>query len=68
MALVVAGERGRTPLEFQGLEALPCGCVTAAYRARPWDILVCSVEAKGPLCPRDTHAAGLVVQLGEPVG
>jgi hypothetical protein len=68
MAFVVAGERGQMPLEFAGLEALPCGCVTAAYRARPWDVLVCSVEAKGPLCPRDAHVTGLVVHLGDPVG
>ena len=27
-----------TVFELEALEGLPCGCVAAAYRARPWDV------------------------------
>jgi len=37
-----------TVFELEALEGLPCGCVAAAYRARPWDVAVVSLEAKGP--------------------
>ena len=37
-----------TMFELEALEGLPCGCVAAAYRARPWDVAVVSLEAKGP--------------------
>lgn len=66
MTRATVQNRRRIPLEFENLESLPCGCVSVAYRARPWDILVCSLEAKGPLCHLDAHVTGKVVQLGEP--
>jgi hypothetical protein len=34
-----------TVFELEALEGLPCGCVAAAYRARPWDVSVVSLEA-----------------------
>jgi len=55
----------RVPLEFEDLASLPCGCVSAAYRTRPLDILVCSLEVKGPLCNLAGHVAGGLVQLGD---
>jgi hypothetical protein len=51
-------------LELIGLGSLPCGCVAAAYRAKPWDLAVVSLEAKGPHCPDLHHAQGRVLQLG----
>ena len=30
-------------LELLELDGLPCGCVVAAFRARPWDLAVVSV-------------------------
>jgi hypothetical protein len=53
--------------EFEDLEALPCGCVSASYRARPWDITLVSLEAKGEHCLLPGHAIGAVLQLGEPI-
>jgi hypothetical protein len=57
---------GRTPalLELVALDNLPCGCVAAAYRARPWDLAVVSIEAKGPHCPNPVHAQSRVLELG----
>jgi len=57
---------GRTPalLELVALDNLPCGCVAAAYRAKPWDLAVVSVEAKGPHCPNSAHLQGRVLELG----
>ncbi len=55
-----------TVFELEGLEGLPCGCVAAAYRARPWDVAVVSLEAKGPHCILSTHASGQVLRLGGP--
>ena len=57
---------GRPPalLELVALDGLPCGCVAAAYRARPWDLAVVSIEAKGPHCPNGLHAQGRVLELG----
>ena len=52
--------------EFEALEGLPCGCVAAAYRARPWDVAVVSLEAKGPHCILAGHASGQILRLGEP--
>jgi hypothetical protein len=46
------------------LDTLPCGCVAAAYRAKPWDLAVVSVEAKGPHCVNHAHAQGRVLELG----
>jgi hypothetical protein len=53
-------------LEFEALESLPCGCVSAAYRARPWDVAVVSLEAKGPHCILEGHTTGQILRLGEP--
>jgi hypothetical protein len=57
---------GRTPalLELVALDNLPCGCVAAAYRAKPWDLAVVSIEAKGPHCPNYVHLQGRVLELG----
>jgi hypothetical protein len=33
-----------TVFELEALEGLPCGCVAAAYRARPWDVAVVSLD------------------------
>ena len=50
--------------ELVALDNLPCGCVAAAYRARPWDLAVVSIEAKGPHCPNYVHLQGRVLELG----
>lgn len=55
-----------TVFELEALEALPCGCVAAAYRARPWDVSVISLEAKGPYCILPGHSTGQVLRLGDP--
>ena len=55
-----------TVFELEALEGLPCGCVAAAYRARPWDVAVVSLEAKGPHCILAGHASGQILRLGEP--
>ena len=57
-----------TPTVFQleALEGLPCGCVAAAYRARPWDVAVVSLEAKGPHCILNGHVNGQILRLGDP--
>ena len=47
-----------TVFELEALEGLPCGCVAAAYRARPWDVAVVSLEAKGPHCILAATRAG----------
>lgn len=52
--------------EFEALEALPCGCVAAAYRSRQWDVSLVSLEAKGPHCLLPRHSTGEVLRLGEP--
>lgn len=54
-----------TQFELEALEGLPCGCVAAAYRARPWDVAVVSLEAKGPHCILAGHAQGQVLRLGD---
>lgn len=51
--------------ELEALEGLPCGCVAAAYRARPWDVAVVSLEAKGPYCILHGHAQGQILRLGD---
>jgi hypothetical protein len=56
----------RTVFELEALEGLPCGCVAAAYRARPWDVAVVSLEAKGPHCILAGHATGQILRLGDP--
>jgi hypothetical protein len=55
-----------TIFELEALEGLPCGCVAAAYRARPWDVAVVSLEAKGPHCILAGHTSGQVLRLGDP--
>jgi hypothetical protein len=40
--------------------------VAAAYRARPWDVSVVSLEAKGPHCILAGHASGQILRLGDP--
>jgi len=55
-----------TVFELEALEGLPCGCVAAAYRAKPWDVAVVSLEAKGPHCILAGHASGQVLRLGDP--
>ena len=52
--------------EFQAFKPLPCGCVAAAYRARPWDVAVVSLEAKGPHCILAGHNSGQILRLGDP--
>jgi hypothetical protein len=54
-------------LELEALESLPCGCVAAAYRARPWDLAVVSLEAKGPHCILSGHLSGQILRLGDPI-
>ena len=54
-----------TIFELEALEGLPCGCVAAAYRARPWDVAVVSLEAKGPHCILAGHASGQILRLGD---
>jgi hypothetical protein len=65
-AATPAAKTGKTPalLELVALDNLPCGCVAAAYRARPWDLAVVSLEAKGPHCPNAAHSQGRVLELG----
>ena len=58
--------RTTTVFELEALEGLPCGCVSAAYRARPWDVAVVSVEAKGPHCILPGHTSGQILRLGDP--
>lgn len=55
-----------TVFELEALEGLPCGCVAAAYRAKPWDVAVVSLEAKGPYCNLAGHTSGQVLRLGDP--
>jgi hypothetical protein len=55
-----------TIFELEALEGLPCGCVAAAYRARPWDVAVVSLEAKGPHCILAGHNSGQILRLGDP--
>ena len=55
-----------TVFELEALEGLPCGCVAVAYRARPWEMTMISLEAKGPHCVFPGHRAGQVLHFGEP--
>ena len=55
-----------TIFELEALEGLPCGCVAAAFRARPWDVAGVSLEAKGPHCILADHINGQVLRLGDP--
>jgi hypothetical protein len=62
---LVALKPRSTKFELEALEGLPCGCVAAAYRARPWDVAVVSLEAKGPHCIMTGHAQGQILRLGD---
>jgi hypothetical protein len=53
--------------EFESLEQLQCGCVTASYRSRRWDVTLVTVEAQGLFCLVAGHRPGQIVRLGEPV-
>jgi hypothetical protein len=64
-ASLVALKPRSMQFELEALEGLPCGCVAAAYRARPWDVAVVSVEAKGPHCILNGHAQGQILRLGD---
>ena len=63
--LVNDARRTSALFELETLEGLPCGCVTAAYRARPWDVAVVSLEAKGPHCILPGHEQGQILRLGD---
>ena len=64
-ASLVAVKPRNTQFDLEALEGLPCGCVAAAYRARPWEVAVVSVEAKGPHCILNGHAMGQILRLGD---
>jgi hypothetical protein len=51
---------------FEALDALPCGCVTSAFRSAEWGVSLVSVEAKGPYCPRIQHFVGQVLNACAP--
>ena len=51
--------------QLEALEALPCGCVASAYRARSLDVVFVSLEAKGPYCLAPSHIAGQTLRLAE---
>jgi hypothetical protein len=38
--------RPTTVFELEALEGLQCGCVTVAYRTRPWGFIVVALERK----------------------
>ena len=63
--LIPDAKRTSALFELEALEGLPCGCVAAAYRARPWDVAVVSLEAKGPHCILAGHAQGQILRLGD---
>ncbi len=65
-AAVLRKARPAAIFEFEALEGLPCGCVAAAYRARPWDVALVSLEAKGPHCVFPGHRMGQVLHFGDP--
>lgn len=58
--------RPTTVFELEALEGWPCGCVTVAYRTRPWGFLVVALEAKGPHCILAGHTVGQIVQMSDP--
>lgn len=51
--------------ELEALEALPCGCVASAHRSRFLDVILVSLEAKGPYCPLPGHLAGQTLRLAD---
>ena len=65
MAVIPAAALGipQAALALVMLETLPCGCITAVYRASPTVVEVDVVEAKGPHCRFFGHRAGQVMRL-----
>ena len=53
------------PFELLMLAALPCGCVTADYRASSRDVDLISLEVKGPHCTMAEHHAGHVLSIDD---
>ena len=64
-ALLSDARRTNALFELEALEGMPCGCVAAAYRARPWDVAVVSIEAKGHYCHLAGHMQGQILRLGD---
>lgn len=64
-ALLTDARRANALFELEALEGMPCGCVAAAYRARPWDVAVVSVEAKGHYCSLVGHVQGQILRIGD---
>ena len=58
------GTRSPSLLELIALDSLPCGCVAAAFRAKPWDLSLVSIEAKGPHCLDGGHHQEHILELG----
>jgi hypothetical protein len=63
--LLSDARRTNALFELEALEGMPCGCVAAAYRARPWDVAVVSIEAKGHYCHLNGHLQGQILRLGD---
>ena len=57
---------GDDGIELEALEGLPCGWWLRRIGARPWDVSVVSLEAKGPHCILAGHASGQILRLGDP--
>jgi len=53
---------------FDGLHALPCGCVAAVYKTSPLDLELVSLEARGPHCVFAQHQMGRLLGLAAPDG
>ena len=53
------------PFELLMLATLPCGCVTADYRALSMAVDLISLEVKGPNCTISGHHAGHVLSIDE---
>lgn len=64
--LTSSGTPSPKSLSLVALEALPCGCVSSVYRARPNLLEMELLEAKGPHCLFAGHRLGHVVRLGLP--
>lgn len=64
-AMLSDARRANALFELEALEGMPCGCVAAAYRARPWDVAVVSVEAKGHYCSLTGHVQGQILRIGD---
>ncbi|MFN2447915.1 MAG: hypothetical protein ABR606_20315 [Vicinamibacterales bacterium] len=58
--------RAKRHYALDALQSLPCGCVAGVYRAKPGEIGVVALEARGPHCLHRHHRAGRVIGLGSP--